>query len=171
MSTSPISWGITETWFNGQIEVNTADKQIKYAKTFDLDAIALKVNGVFDYDKNVPYVGFKVLTKLVRSAAGDSSGFSVCKTISQNIGPLTLSADIASSVALGEQTYNPSKKSMESSPAQVEFNAAGYPGGVNPNAQTSSRCTRATADWVARTAPPRAGRRGRVFIHTRDSPR
>ena len=118
------NWGITETWFNGQIEVNTADKQIKYAKTFDLDAIALKVNGVFDYDKNVPYVGFKVLTKPgVSSAAGDSSGFSVCKTISQNIGPLTLSADIASSVALGEQTYNPSKKSMESSPAQVEFNA------------------------------------------------
>ena len=59
----------------------------------------------------------------VSSAAGDSSGFSVCKKISQNVGPLTLSADIASSVALGEQTYNPSKKSMESSPAQVEFNA------------------------------------------------
>ena len=118
------NWGITETWFNGQIEVNTAGKEIKYTKTFDLDAIALKVNGVFDYDKNVPYVGFKVLTKPgVSSAAGDSSGFSVCKKISQNVGPLTLSADIASSVALGEQTYNPSKKSMESSPAQVEFNA------------------------------------------------
>jgi hypothetical protein len=118
------NWGITETWFNGQIEVNTAGKEIKYTKTFDLDAIALKVNGVYDYDNNVPYVGFKVLTTAgVSSSAGDNSGFSVCKKLSQNLGPLTLTADVASSVALGEQKYNPSKKAMESSPAQVEFNA------------------------------------------------
>ena len=110
MSTSLLQLGHHRDLFNGQIEVNTADKQIKYAKTFDLDAIALKVNGVFDYDKNVPY-WLQGADQTKGTYAGYSSWFSWCKKISQNVGPLTLSADIASSVALGEQTYNPSKKS------------------------------------------------------------
>ena len=36
-------WGITESWFNGTIEVDTMNKEVKYTKIFDLDAVALKV--------------------------------------------------------------------------------------------------------------------------------
>ena len=35
------NWGITETWFHGMIEVNTAGKEVKYSKTFDLDSLAV----------------------------------------------------------------------------------------------------------------------------------
>ena len=116
------NWGITETWFHGMIEVNTAGKEVKYSKTFDLDSLAVKVNGVYDYDNNVPYVGFKILTTSGVSSPANSNGFSVCKKFSQNLGPIKATADVQTSVQLGEQKYNPAEKKMASSPAQVDFN-------------------------------------------------
>jgi hypothetical protein len=116
------NWGITETWFHGMIEVNTAGKEVKYSKTFDLDSLAVKVNGVYDYDNNVPYFGFKVLTTSGVSSPANSNGFSVCKKFSQNLGPIKATADVQTSVQLGEQKYNPTEKKMASSPAQVDFN-------------------------------------------------
>ena len=116
------NWGITETWFHGMIEVNTAGKEVKYSKTFDLDSLAVKVNGVYDYDNNVPYFGFKVLTTSGVSSPANSNGFSVCKKFTQNLGPIKATADVQTSVQLGEQKYNPAEKKMASSPAQVDFN-------------------------------------------------
>lgn len=116
------NWGITETWFHGMIEVNTAGKEVKYSKTFDLDSLAVKVNGVYDYDNNVPYFGFKVLTTSGVSSPANSNGFSVCKKFTQSVGPIKATADVQTSVQLGEQKYNPTEKKMVSSPAQVDFN-------------------------------------------------
>ena len=99
------NWGITETWFNGEITVNTAGKEVKYSKTFDLDSLAIKCNGVYDYDNNVPYFGFKVLTTSGVSSPANSNGFSVCKKFRQNVGPIKATADVQTSVALG--TYTP----------------------------------------------------------------
>jgi hypothetical protein len=101
------NWGITETWFNGQIEVNTAGKEVKYSKTFELDSLAIKCNGVYDYDNNVPYFGFKILTTSGYSSPANSNGFSVCKKFTKELGPIKATADVQTSVALGEQKYNP----------------------------------------------------------------
>jgi len=109
------NWGITETWFHGMIEVNTAGKEVKYSKTFDLDSLAVKVNGVYDYDNNVPYFGFKVLTTSGVSSPANSNGFSVCKKFTQSVGPIKATADVQTSVQLGEQKYNPAEKKMMSS--------------------------------------------------------
>ena len=74
--------------------MNTAGKEVKYSKTFDSDSLAVKVNGVYDYDNNVPYFGFKVLTTSGVSSPANSNGFSVCKKFTQNLGPIKATADV-----------------------------------------------------------------------------
>ena len=102
------------------IEVNTAGKEVKYSKTFDLDSLAVKVNGVYDYDNNVPYFGFKVLTTSGVSSPANSNGFSVCKKFARTWGPSRPPPTDCRPPC--EQKYNPTEKKMASSPAQVDFN-------------------------------------------------
>ena len=102
--------------------MNTAEKEIKYSKDFDLDTLIVKVNGVYDYDHNVPYFGFNVATTSGVSSPANTNGFSVCKKFEKGLGPLSLSAKVQSSVELGETKYNPVEKKMTTSPAKVEFN-------------------------------------------------
>jgi hypothetical protein len=35
------------------------NKEVKYTKVFDLDAVNLKVSGTYDYLHNAPYFGFQ----------------------------------------------------------------------------------------------------------------
>lgn len=78
---------------------------------------------MYDYDNNVPYFGFKILTTSGYSSPANSNGFSVCKKFTKELGPIKATADVQTSVALGEQKYNPKEKKMNSTPAQVDFNA------------------------------------------------
>ena len=70
--------------------MNTAEKEIKYSKDFDLDTLIVKVNGVYDYDHNVPYFGFNVATTSGVSSPANTNGFSVCKKFEKGLGPLSL---------------------------------------------------------------------------------
>ena len=38
------------------------NKEVKYCKVFDLDSVALKVSGNYNYLHNAPYFGFQVMT-------------------------------------------------------------------------------------------------------------
>ena len=114
-------WGITETWFNGTIHVDTMNKEVKYTKDFDLDSVVLKVSGCYDYLNNAPYFGFKVQTTQGVSSPANSNGFSICKTVEKTAGGVSMAAEIQASVNMGEQRYNPVEGKMKSSPAEVDI--------------------------------------------------
>ena len=115
-------WGVTETWFNGEIKLDTMNKEIKYTKDFDLDAVVLKVSGAYDYDNNSPYFGFQVVTTQGVSSPANSNGFSIKKTFEQQQGPVNLQAEVEASVTMGVQRLLPTEGKMKSSPTEIDFN-------------------------------------------------
>lgn len=115
-------WGITETWFNGTFHVDTMNKEVKYTKDFNLDAVVLKVSGTYDYLHNAPYFGFKVQTTQGVSSPANSNGFSIRKTFEKSAGPVMMEAEVEATVQMGEQKYNPLEGKMKSSPAEIDIN-------------------------------------------------
>jgi len=115
-------WGITETWFNGTFHVDTMNKEVKYTKDFDLDAVVLKVSGTYDYLHNAPYFGFKVMTTAGVSSPANSNGFSIRKKFEKTSGGVTMEAEVEATVSLGEQKYNPVEGKMSSSPTEIDLN-------------------------------------------------
>jgi hypothetical protein len=61
--TPNLQWSCKETWFDGEIQFDTKNKHVKYAKDFDLGGAIVKVSGNYDYVNNAPFVGFQVVTQ------------------------------------------------------------------------------------------------------------
>jgi len=114
-------WSLSETWFNGEIEVDTMNKEVKYCKVFDLDSVALKVSGNYNYLHNAPYFGFQVMTTSGLSSPANANGFSFAKTIRNEYGPAVVETEVEASVVMGETKYNPVAKKVQQSPAQVNI--------------------------------------------------
>ena len=61
--TPNLQWSCKETWFDGEIQFDTKNKHVKYARDFDLGGAVVKVSGNYDYLNNAPFVGFQVVTQ------------------------------------------------------------------------------------------------------------
>mmetsp|Transcript_27977 Transcript_27977/g.68831 ORF Transcript_27977/g.68831 Transcript_27977/m.68831 type:complete len:206 (-) Transcript_27977:897-1514(-) len=114
-------WGITESWFNGTIEVDTMNKEVKYTKIFDLDAVALKVSGTYDYLHNAPFFGIQVQTTAGVSSPANANGFSIRKTFATSQKGVALEAEVEATLLMGEHKYNPVEKKMKGMPAEVDI--------------------------------------------------
>jgi hypothetical protein len=118
-----LQWKVTDSWFNGDINLDTRNHTLFYEKTFDLNAVQLKVSGNFDYKEHEPYVGFQFLTTNGVTSPALQNGFSVKKHLDLHDGEKTaLSANVEGSLILGTTKMGGHRsKKLETSPATVDF--------------------------------------------------
>jgi len=119
--TPNLQWSCKETWFDGEIQFDTKNKHVKYAKDFDLGGAVVKVSGNYDYLNNAPFVGFQVVTQQGISTPANCNGFSLAKKLTKEVGPFQAECDVQGTLTLGETKV---KKSggMEMGPTKVEIN-------------------------------------------------
>jgi hypothetical protein len=118
-----LQWKVTDSWFNGDINLDTRKHTVFYEKTFDLDAVQLKVSGNFDYKDHEPYVGFQFLTTNGVTSPAMQNGFCVKRNLELHDGDKTaFTANVEASLILGSTTMGGRKgKKLETSPATVDF--------------------------------------------------
>jgi hypothetical protein len=118
-----LQWKVTDSWFNGDINLDTRMHTVFYEKTFDLDAVQLKVSGNFDYKDHEPYVGFQFLTTNGVTSPAMQNGFCVKRNLELHDGDKTaFTANVEASLILGSTTMGGRKgKKLETSPATVDF--------------------------------------------------
>ena len=114
---------ITETWFHGQIQINTNKDEVKYEKIFDLDSIHLKVHAMYDWGHKMPHYDFKVVTSSGITAPAHANGFSICKNIEKRVGPLDVKAEVESSLEMGESMYSEEAGQSVMAPANLDIHA------------------------------------------------
>ena len=119
--TPNLQWSCKETWFDGEIEFDTKNKHVKYAKDFDMGGAIVKVSGNYDYVNNAPFVGFQVVTQQGISTPANCNGFSLAKRVKKEMGPFQAECDVQGTLTLGETKL---KKSggMEMGPTKIEIN-------------------------------------------------
>jgi hypothetical protein len=119
--TPNLQWSCKETWFDGEIQFDTKNKHVKYAKDFDLGGAIVKVSGNYDYVNNAPFVGFQVVTQQGISTPANCNGFSLAKRVKKEMGPFQAECDVQGTLTLGETKL---KKSggMEMGPTKIEIN-------------------------------------------------
>ena len=118
--TPNLQWSCKETWFDGEIQFDTKNKHVKYARDFDLGGAVVKVSGNYDYLNNAPFVGFQVVTQQGISTPANCNGFSVAKKLTKEMGPFQAECDVQGTLTLGETKL---KKSggMEMGPTKIEL--------------------------------------------------
>lgn len=117
-----LQWKVTDSWFNGDINVDTRKSTIYYEKCFDFDPLTLKLSGNFDYEEKEPYIGFQFVTTSGVTSPSTENGFSVRKSvqITQNES-MALSTDFEASLKLGATTMGTKAKKLKTSPATIDF--------------------------------------------------
>ena len=118
--TPNLQWSCKETWFDGEIQFDTKNKHVKYARDFDLGGAVVKVSGNYDYLNNAPFVGFQVVTQQGISTPANCNGFSLAKKLTKEMGPFQAECDVQGTLTLGETKL---KKSggMEMGPTKIEL--------------------------------------------------
>jgi len=117
-----LQWKVTDSWFNGDINVDTRKSTIYYEKCFDFDPLTLKLSGNFDYEEKEPYIGFQFLTTSGVTSPSTENGFSVRKSVQLTENEsMALSTDFEASLKLGATTMGTKSKKMKTSPATVDF--------------------------------------------------
>jgi hypothetical protein len=121
-----LQWRVTDSWFNGDINLDTRNHTIFYEKTFDLDVVQLKLSGNFDYKDHEPYFGFQFLTTNGVTSPATMNGFSIRKNVElQDNDTFSLNTNFEASLILGATTVGRSggknKGSLTTSPATVDF--------------------------------------------------
>ena len=118
-----LQWKVTDSWFNGDINLDTRNHTLFYEKTFDLSAVQLKLSGNFDYKEHEPYIGFQFLTTNGVTSPALQNGFCVKRNLELHDGDKTaFTANVEASLILGSTTMGGRKgKKLETSPATVDF--------------------------------------------------
>lgn len=117
-----LQWRVTDSWFNGDINLDTMNHTVYYEKTFDLNPLQLKCSANFDYKDYEPYLGFQFMTTSGVTSPALQNGFSIRKQFDiRNDDSMSLSTDIEASLMLGGATLGRNNKQLKSNPATVDF--------------------------------------------------
>ena len=120
-----LQWRVSDSWFNGDINLDTANHTVFYEKTFDLDPLQLRVSANFDYKDHEPYVGFQFLTTSGITSPAMTNGFSVRKEIEiTETNAVRLSTDVEASLILCGATLggkSKNHKTLTSHPMTLDF--------------------------------------------------
>ena len=115
-----LQWKVTDSWFQGDLNLDTRQHTVYYEKMFDLDAVQLKVSANYDYKDYEPYIGFQFITSQGVTSPSTENGFSIKKKVEiKDSAHLKLEADIEASLKLGA-TRMGGKKKLETAPATVD---------------------------------------------------
>jgi len=117
-----LQWRVSDSWFNGDINLDTMNHTVYYEKTFDLNPLQLKCSANFDYKDYEPYLGFQFMTTSGVTSPALQNGFSIRKQFDiRNDDSMSLSTDIEASLMLGGATLGRNNKQLKSNPATVDF--------------------------------------------------
>ena len=115
-----LQWKVTDSWFQGDLNLDTRQHTVYYEKTFDLDAVKLKLSANYDYKDYEPYVGFQFLTSQGVTSPSTENGFSIKKKVDiKDTEHMKLEADVEASLKLGA-TRMGGKKKLQTAPATVD---------------------------------------------------
>lgn len=115
-----LQWKCTDSWFQGDVNLDTRNHTLFYEKVFDLDAVKLKVSANFDYKDYEPYIGFQFVTSQGVTSPSTENGFSIKKKVEiKDTDALRLEADVEASLKLGA-TRMGGKKKLETAPATLD---------------------------------------------------
>ena len=121
-----LQWRVTDSWFHGDIHLDTRNHTVFYEKTFDMDVVQLKVSGNFDYKEHKPYFGFQFLTISGVTSAATMNGFCMKKNVKlQDNDTFSLNTNLEASLILGATTVgragSRNKGTLTTAPATVDF--------------------------------------------------
>ena len=123
-----LQWRVTDSWFHGDIHLDTRNHTVFYEKTFDMDVVQLKVSGNFDYKEHEPYFGFQFLTTNGVTSPATMNGFCIKKNVElQDNDTFSLNTNLEASLIPGTRTIEragwpaQNERTLTTQPTKVDF--------------------------------------------------
>jgi hypothetical protein len=123
-----LQWRVMDSWFHGDIHLDTRNHTVFYEKTVDMDVVQLKVSGNFDYKEHKPYFGFQFLTISGVTSAATMNGFCMKKNVKlQDNDTFSLNTNLEASLIPGTRTIEragwpaQNERTLTTQPTKVDF--------------------------------------------------